>query len=314
MKNHRFHARRRQRFWFALLFALLSLASGARFVRARPTPPPTPPSPRIIGGDLASAGEYPWQAALVDAGTDNPRAGQYCGATLIHPYWVLTAAHCMFDINNDDLSAPEEIDVVVGVNQLSAAPRNGLQGQRLKVDRIIVHPNFSLSTLDSDLALLHLTTPAALSATVALIPLASSADVALFAPGANAVTTGWGLLDDFETYPDQLYKVTVPIVTAEACRTSYGEGMITGNMLCAGLAAGGKDSCAGDSGGPLIVPDGSGGWLQAGIVSWGNGCARPNYYGVYTRLANFKPWIFQQITAGLNPLFLPFIGVETTFP
>ena len=84
--------------------------------------------------------------------------------------------------------------------------------------------------------------------------------------------------------------VSVPIVTQKSCSRNYGSDL-TDNMFCAGYEEGGKDSCQGDSGGPLVVPDSLGGWKQAGIVSWGTGCAQAGYYGVYTKLSNYTSWL-----------------------
>jgi hypothetical protein len=96
---------------------------------------------------------------------------------------------------------------------------------------------------------------------------------------------------------DELQEVAVPIVSREECTAAYGEGL-SRNTLCAGLAEGGKDSCQGDSGGPLLAPTSANasGWKVAGIVSWGNGCARKGYYGVYTRVINYTAWIAEQIS------------------
>jgi hypothetical protein len=93
-----------------------------------------------------------------------------------------------------------------------------------------------------------------------------------------------------------LMKVTVPIVDNGACNSVYGA--ITANMLCAGYSDGGKDACQGDSGGPLVVPNGSGGWLQAGVVSFGHGCARPNVPGVYARVSRYISWMQENMNSG----------------
>jgi secreted trypsin-like serine protease len=130
--------------------------------------------------------------------------------------------------------------------------------------------------------------------------MATVADAALVNAGILATVTGWGTRSEgAPDYPDELYEVQVPIVDQSTCEFVYGSigDDITGNMLCAGLPQGGKDSCYGDSGGPLIVPDGSGGFKLAGIVSWGEGCAQPGFPGVYTRVANFVEWVaLQQAT------------------
>lgn len=87
--------------------------------------------------------------------------------------------------------------------------------------------------------------------------------------------------------PSNLRKVDVPVISRTTCRSEYGTSAITTNMFCAGLAAGGVDSCQGDSGGPIV--DASD--VLQGVVSWGSGCARPDFAGVYTRLGNYVSWI-----------------------
>ncbi len=265
-----------------------------------PTPTPTHPAnspimPQIVGGNPTTINKYPWQVALISAFASNPRTGQFCGGSLIAPQWVLTAAHCV--IESGVVSLPGDIDVVAGVTQLSSGPTSGGAGQRFDVAQVIPYPGYNEGTSDSDLALLQLAAPAALNSSVGVIGLVGPSNAALFAPGENAVVTGWGDMDpdpNVDNYPDDLHEVSVPIVDNNTCNASYG-GSITNNMLCAGLPQGGQDSCQGDSGGPLVVPNG-GGWLQAGVVSFGNGCAQPDSYGVYTRLANFKSWVDSNVT------------------
>ncbi len=271
---------------------------------ATPFPPPFDLQPQIIGGNPADDGEYPWQAAIIDADQSNPYDGQFCGGSLISPAWVLTAAHCVQDYG--EVVNPNQIDVVAGVNLLSSAPTVGSQGQRRKVAQIIVHPAYEENNWDNDIALLRLSVPLTMNEKVQSIPFATAADAASFAPGVMATVTGWGRTNPPPLtpiqYPNELMEVQVPIVDQSTCNLAY-QGAITANMICAGYAGGGKDSCQGDSGGPLIVPDGNGGWLQAGIVSWGEGCAEPNKYGVYTRLANYTLWI----NLHLNPPHLTYL-------
>ena len=315
---------------FALIFSLLILFFGIGYLprsvqaqmddptHARPTRPalfPTQPSdgmqPQIIGGNPADDGEYPWQVALVDSTYINPFDGQFCGGSIIAPGWVLTAAHCVVD-DDGTVSNPATLDVVAGVNLLSSGPTSGSQGQRRKVAQIIVYPSFYYTNgkiPENDIALLRLAAPLNLNQKAQPISLATQADSPRFAPGVTATVSGWGRMNpppqEPILFPDALMEVQVPIVDQTICSAAY-PGEITPNMLCAGYAAGGYDSCQGDSGGPLIVPDGNGGWLQAGIVSWGKGCAQPNKYGVYTRLANYTEWI----NSWLNPavvVYLPLV-------
>lgn len=236
--------------------------------------------PRIMGGEPAPGGAYPFMASI-SVRNSNPRDGHFCGGSFIAADWVLTAAHCV---------RPEQaqnIQVYGGSNELSGG------GRIYPVQRIIVHEGYDTITQENDVALLQLTQRAAAVATVRPLP---ADDAQLAAGGRTATAIGWGYTAEGGDVQDKLRRVGVQIVSNEACNapTAYGGG-ITSGMLCAGFRAGGKDSCQGDSGGPLVVSNGNGGFFQAGVVSWGEGCGTPNKYGVYTRVSSYQPWIAEQM-------------------
>ena len=118
-------------------------------------------------------------------------------------------------------------------------------------------------------------------------------------PLGDAVVIGWGATSEGAQTTPQLMRVWVDVQDRATCEANYQEVIpstdITDNMLCAGLPEGGQDSCQGDSGGFLGAPVGNGRYVQLGIVSWGVGCARPNLFGVYTRVANYGDWISEQM-------------------
>ncbi|MPC08000.1 Trypsin [Portunus trituberculatus] len=96
----------------------------------------------------------------------------------------------------------------------------------------------------------------------------------------------WSLVTLKGTSNSAISQVTVPVVSDSDCRASYGITDIADHMLCAGVLEGGKDACQGDSGGPFVCAG-----VQHGITSWGYGCARPDFPGVYTEVAYFVDWI-----------------------
>ncbi len=252
-------------------FDTTSLAPGdARRVeavlRARTKPEVTG---KIVGGTVA--GETPWAVAFAFRKPDNSLF-QYCGGTLIDKHWVLTAAHC--DVRVGDTA-------IVGRRILSTTA-----GKEIDVKQVVPHAAYDAPTSENDIALVAL----AEDSPTASLPLLSS-DASL---PSQLKVLGWGLLREKGAASDVLQEVSVPVVSEAKCKDDYSKAQIAikQGMVCAGEE--GKDSCQGDSGGPLVEPDGK---HLVGIVSFGVGCARPEFPGVYTSVKFFRPWIKEK--AGL---------------
>jgi hypothetical protein len=241
--------------------------------------------PRVVGGGEAPRGKYPWMVSLAKRLTADNYDAHQCGGVLIHPHWVLTAAHCVVD------ERPTTVEVVVGAHNLQTD--EGPLVRRLAVREIVVHPDFDEVTFDSDLALLVLAAPV-----TDIMPLEIIDSAALCEPGTEATVLGWGATNGEGTvFPAALQEVGVPLVAlADANLLAAFEGTLTENMLPAGPAGGGRDSCQGDSGGPLIVAGPVDGVpMVAGVVSFGADtldCADPEGLGIYTRVIHFRDWIY----------------------
>ncbi|MBA2254136.1 MAG: serine protease [Chloroflexi bacterium] len=248
------------------------------------------PAPRIVGGTAVPNGKYKFQAALlgVPFGSDDYQR-QFCGGSLISPWHVLTAAHCVDFIgdDSDDILALEDFRVVVGRTVLQWG-----NGVRRSVDRIDIHPDWDPDTFKFDAAVITLAAPVYLIKPVKLVTPGTDA---LERPGTEWVASGWGNTlaqpaggTGGTNYPHRMREVTLSLLSATECLNAY---TIEGDtythkatMLCAGRT--GKDTCQGDSGGPLFQKAVTGGYIQLGVTSWGIGCAATGYPGVYTRLSN----------------------------
>ncbi|MFZ5912455.1 MAG: serine protease [Chloroflexota bacterium] len=290
-----------------VVLAVFSLIAYGRLATVALAQGELPPPVEIVGGGVATPGEWPWQVALVDGATTGPNYwySQFCGGSLVDRYWVVTSASCVTTASGGTMS-PADVDVVAGIYDLL----NPVAGyQQRNVVQIIRHPNFDTESSDFDIAMLRLEQPVTLggagetaTAVAPLVP-ASIGDLS----GTNAWATGWGNTESTPLFPTDLYEVQVPVIANAVCDDAdHYDGQITNNMLCAGLDAGGKDFCEGDSGGPLVVQDG-GVWKLAGVASWGEGCAEPDRPGVYTRVSLFVDWINSKI--GLPGISMPDIPI-----
>ncbi|KAF4092944.1 hypothetical protein AMELA_G00025950 [Ameiurus melas] len=239
-----------------------------------------PLNTKIVGGENAVAGSWPWQVSFQRSGS------HFCGGSLINQNWVLSAAHCFQSY------AADSITIWLGMQSLEGS---NAYKQKSSTSNIIIHQGYDHTTNDNDIALVQLSSSVNLNDYV--MPVCLAASSSSFPGGTNAWVTGWGSIGSMNLpSPQTLQEVEVPIVSNSDCANGYGTGSITDNMMCAGLAQGGKDSCQGDSGGPLVVKV-NGAWVQAGIVSFGNGCALPNFPGVYTRVSQYQGWINSMISS-----------------
>uniref|UniRef100_A0A8C5RVG3 Peptidase S1 domain-containing protein n=1 Tax=Laticauda laticaudata TaxID=8630 RepID=A0A8C5RVG3_LATLA len=250
---------------------------------------------KILGGKPCVPHSQPWQAALFSG------FRLICGGTLIHPSWVVSAAHCR---------KSSIFPVRLGEHHLRCIDWS----EQLKLSsKAIVHPEFNRRTLNNDIMLIKLLTPATLNDKVKVLDLSANCPE----PGAKCLISGWGTTSSPQTnYPDVLQCANVTIINHNVCQSIYPD-YINENMICAGKMEGGTDSCQlslgkcfffpllsqccnpnqhgkdgqGDSGGPLVCN----GKLQ-GIVSWGPYiCAQSNKPGVYVNVCKYINWIQETI-------------------
>lgn len=231
-------------------------------------------TPNVVGGSPADIADFPYAVALTDAS-----GSQFCGGSLIAEDKVLTAAHCA------EGQDPADVVAVTGRTDLTTN-----EGNETPVSDIWIHPDYDGVSTGADVAVLTLSSAVP---DAKPIELASATDDPSYAPGTDATVAGWGTTSEGGSSSDTLLQGTVPVTSDEDCAAAYGSEYDAQGMVCAGLPEGGVDACQGDSGGPLVVNG-----TLAGVVSWGNGCARPDYPGVYARVGTYADDIAQQLTSG----------------
>ncbi|WP_369434357.1 trypsin-like serine protease [Psychromonas sp. MME1] len=244
-------------------------------------------NPRIVGGADSDPFEWP---TMVSIKVNRFRGQHFCGGSLIAPQWVVTAAHCVFD-NNDNLFNVNDIVATIGEYDLNSSPVT----PATELIQIIAHPDFNNESLVNDIALLKLATAVGNDTPIMDI-IDTESTTSLISLNFPVTAMGWGSTVSYDpnqptspSYPNILQQVELELYRDSTCSQQLGSNYKP-QMLCASTPEGGQDTCTGDSGGPLLVNSNLG-WQQIGIVSWGYGCALTNYPGVYTRISLYKNWI-----------------------
>ncbi|MWB77688.1 trypsin-like serine protease [Pseudooceanicola sp. 216_PA32_1] len=289
---------------------------------------------RVIGGEVAANGAWPWQVGLVIAGRDVGPESHFCGGSLVLDTWVLTAAHCVY--MQDDKGYfqldPRQLNVVVGTNKLAPG-----MGDVIPVAGVFRNTAYNPDGFDSDIALIKLQRAPNVPYRTIKVPDADFGNQ-IDVSGVPTVVTGWGLINGGE-HPSDMYQAEIQILGRDQCNGALMEARAQGavqpfvqaleifnikgddaqaawselvkraplpmteNMLCSGTYEGGKTSCQGDSGGPLVVPMNDGSYVQAGVVSWGLAsgpkmtCVETALFSAYTKVSNFVGWMEQTIAA-----------------
>ncbi|KAG8035020.1 hypothetical protein G9C98_005442 [Cotesia typhae] len=239
---------------------------------------------RVVGGRNATFGEWPWQVLVREATWLGLFTKNKCGGVLITEKYVITAAHCQPGFLASLVAVFGEYDISGELEQRRSVSRN--------VRRVIVHREYDAASFANDLAILELEKPVEFDAHI--VPICMPDDNTDYV-GRMATVTGWGRVKYNGGVPSILQEVQVPIMENSVCqemfRTAGHSKLILDSFLCAGYANGQKDSCEGDSGGPLMMEKPDGRWFLVGTVSHGIKCAAPYLPGVYMRTAYFKPWL-----------------------
>eukprot|EP00112_Aurelia_sp_Birch-Aquarium-sp1_P004750 Seg154.8 transcript_id=Seg154.8/GoldUCD/mRNA.D3Y31 product="Chymotrypsinogen 2" protein_id=Seg154.8/GoldUCD/D3Y31 len=254
--------------------------------------PPQPPSGqcgspqvqagRVIAGDDAKRGAWPWQILMLYRGRT------MCGGTLVAPNWVVTAAHCI------DGKESQARSFTVRVGEHNSRSNEGSE-DNIVVERIFKHPSYDRRVINNDIALLKLSRSARYSKYVS--PACLPQQGASVPVGSNCYITGWGKIKHPGNMHYILQQGRLPVVSKQTCaalNTRISRIPITDKMVCAGSGGSSRTGgCHGDSGGPFVCQSG-GKWFLQGAVSWGSGtCQSSKSYTVFARVAQFRSWIDQ---------------------
>ncbi|XP_076721109.2 transmembrane protease serine 11A [Callospermophilus lateralis] len=227
---------------------------------------------RIMSGELADKGAWPWQASLQRSNIHQ------CGATLISDRWLVTAAHCFKNNAN-----PRQWTVTFGTTINPPLMKR-------EVRRIIVHERYRSPAREYDIAVVQFYPRVTFSDDIRRICLPEAS--ASFPPNSTVYITGFGALYYGGESQNNLREAKVKIISNDVCKQPqvYGNDIKFG-MFCAGYLEGIYDACRGDSGGPLVIKDLKDTWYLIGIVSWGDNCGQKNKPGVYTQVTYYRRWI-----------------------
>ena len=245
--------------------------------------------PKIVPGDEAEEGEYPWQVSLGASCIPDAFQAHFCGGAIINKNWIRTAAHCVWGLTEN------KVKVVAGTNKLDEMKTPAI---RVAVEKIILEKRYSPSSLpkfEHDIAWLKLSSPLSLNEKIKPVKPAPKdykleEDMKLWVSGWGATAVYGGPNVKELRHVDVLYKDN------NLCSDDMARGNnVTEYMLCAGASF--RDSCKGDSGGALVDLKDRKNPIQVGVVSWGlGGCGLPGQYGVYTDMRRYTEWENRKIS------------------
>ncbi|XP_063696914.1 chymotrypsin-2-like [Culicoides brevitarsis] len=216
---------------------------------------------RIVGGENAKQGQFPYQVSLRNAFN-----GHFCGGSIINANTVLTAAHCVVD------STVNNVRVVAGSHLLSSG------GYTYDTAKLIVHASYNRQTLANDVALVKTVQSFSFSNLIQTTPLINR-DV----QSGQLLVSGWGYLSTSGSAPDNLQYLYTNVISHADCSRRIGTNADT---VCAFVSAN-RGICFGDSGGPLVVP----GEGQVGINSFVIGGCGSGYPDGFCSVYYHRSWI-----------------------
>ncbi|XP_029171270.1 uncharacterized protein LOC114940706 isoform X2 [Nylanderia fulva] len=246
---------------------------------------------KVVHGSIAPKGTYPWQASIRVRG--HSRSSHWCGAVMISPIHLLTAAHCLEGYNKGTYFVRAG-DYHTDIDEGTEAEAN--------IEDYYVHEEFRKGhRMNNDIALVLLKGQG-IPLGKHIMPICLPSENTDYSPGLNCTISGFGSIETGKTTQSKNLRYGwVPLLDQSICRASYvyGEGAISEGMMCAGYLDEGIDTCDGDSGGPLACYH-NGAFTLYGITSWGQHCGKANKPGVYVRVAYYRRWIDQKIKESLT--------------